>query len=188
MREYKVIHHPKNSYKKAHSSPKSSSVERLGQRRTTGSSPFGPMTRKRSSVMLPSPKIEIRHKKSHKHLAPAEPEERRAKKKLKAAPSVVFPPFTAALLVTVPPAPTPSVPASKDKGKAPTIPPVRRTPRFATAGKLKAKAMRTAHVLNTRQHFPEANFEGENCPNNFKKKMATDHSSLGLRSLHKSFL
>lgn len=98
--------------------------------------------------------MEIRCKKSHKHLAPAVPEERHAKKKFKAAPFEVSRPPAAAPPVTVPLVPTPLAPVPKDKGKAPgAIPPVRKSPRFTTEGKLMARAMHAAHVINTLSAF-----------------------------------
>lgn len=73
-------------------------------------------------------------KKSHWHLTPSEPEAKRAKKKLKVVPSMVSPPLatasTAADLLT----PIPSVPVPKDRGKAPAVHQVHRSPHFIAEG------------------------------------------------------
>lgn len=93
--------------------------------------------------------MEIRSKKSHRHLAPSGPKERRAKKRLEVAPlGVSSPP------VAVPPEPTLVGPAQKDKGSS------RRSPHLAaivgeTREKLMADAIRTTHIVDTRQHFPK---------------------------------
>lgn len=90
------------------------------------------MTQHRSVVVSIPPEIEIHSKRLHRHPASPEPKAKRAKKKLKVAPSMVsLPPAIVSQAVELPTL-TPSVPAPKDKRKVLADPQVCRSPRFET--------------------------------------------------------
>lgn len=110
--------------------------------------------------MPTSPEMETESKKSHRQPTPSESEKRRVKKKLKVAPLEVLPPAVAPPVI-VPPAPTPSATTPQDKGKAPAITLVRKSPRLVagrtgeTQEKLMEDAICAAHIVETHQYFPE---------------------------------